>query len=376
MERELDHLLELIAEHIDPEHCRKVDERYRRALRYEEVDTPPLVVQAAFGETLELPEPWHEFKGYTYREAFDDPAAMMQNMLLARVVPGLILKDDNPLAIRNDHGTVQIASLLGGKWQLHRDNYPWVEPLGDVEALEKIAASTGLNVEAGVLGKSLDTLRFYNRKLSEHPALAECVQVSLPDLQGPMDTAEQLWGSGIYYAFADNPDLLARLLSRVVDAMIEVSEKYRECSRDRLDPFADTQHGYVIPGRLLIRNDSSLMLSPATYSEFVRPHDARLLKEVGTGSIHSCGNWGHLIHSALEIEDLRGVDFGNPELMDVAEAYRACSKRKVAMTNIKPSREDIMSGKAKKDFPTGVVFIYNTTSIEDAIEVLHKYKSV
>lgn len=34
------------------------------------------------------------------REAFDRPEAMLQNMLLDRVLPGLLLKDDNPLAIR------------------------------------------------------------------------------------------------------------------------------------------------------------------------------------------------------------------------------------------------------------------------------------
>lgn len=39
-EKELDALLGLIAEHIDPEHCREVDERYRCALNWNEVDRP------------------------------------------------------------------------------------------------------------------------------------------------------------------------------------------------------------------------------------------------------------------------------------------------------------------------------------------------
>ena len=352
-----------------------MDERYRRALSCDQIDRPPLVVQAAFGETLKLPEPWDGFRGYSYRQAFDDPAAMMQNMLLARVVTGLILKDDNPLAIRNDHGTVQIASLLGGQWQLHRDNYPWVEPFGDTEALEKIAESSELNTSGSVMGKSLDALRFYKHKLSEHPELKEHIQISLPDLQGPMDTAEQLWGSGIYYAFVDNPGLLARLMARIVSAMLEVSETYREHSHDRLEPFANTQHGYVIPGRLLVRNDSSIVLSPGMYAEHVRPHDERLLSAVGTGSIHFCGNAEHLVPEMLKLEPLRGLDFGELHLMDAQAIYGLCRERKAAMTNVCPSREDLVSGNAARDFPTGAAFVYHTGSIEDAKEVVRTYRS-
>jgi len=363
IEEELDQLLEFVARHVDADHCRKVDERYRNVLSCEEVDRPPLVVQAEFGQTLNLPSPWGSFQSYSYREAFDNPAAMMQNMLLARVVPGLILEDDNPLAIRNDHGTVQIASVLGGKWQLHRDNYPWVEPLRDTDALESIADSSELNTEDSVLGKSIHTLGFYNTKLSEHPTLKDHIQISLPDLQGPMDIAEQLWGSDIYYAFVDSPDLLSRLMSRIVDVVIEVSGRYREYAKDRMEPFANTQHGYVIPGRLLVRNDSSVMLSPGMYSEHVRPHDERLLREVGTGSIHFCGNGEHLVPGMLKIEPLRGLDFGQPHLVDVKRIYGMCKDRKVAITNVCPSREELVSGEAVRAFPTGAVFLYRTQGI-------------
>ena len=108
--KQLDELLTLIEEKIDLEYCSKVDDRYRKALSYEPVDRPPLVVQSAFGKDWRLPGPWDKFPRYPYRQAFDDPAAMMQNQLLERIVPGLILKDDNPFAIRNDHGPQWSAS--------------------------------------------------------------------------------------------------------------------------------------------------------------------------------------------------------------------------------------------------------------------------
>lgn len=373
MKNELDALLERITQHIDPAHCRAVDIRYRRALACEAVDRPPLVVQAAFGRTMELPAPWNAFRRYSYREAFDDPATMMQNMLLARVVPGLILKDDSPLAIRNDHGTVQVSSLLGGKWRLHEDNYPWLEPFRDIAAIERIAGSSELDMVHSVTERSLRTLTFYNARLASHPLLKEFVQIALPDLQGPMDTADQLWGSDIFYAFADCPDLLYRLLARVVDVMIETLGKYRRLAHDRLDPFANTQHGYLIPGRILIRNDSSIMLSPAMYAEHVRPHDERLLRAVGTGSIHFCGNGQHLVEEMLKIGPLRGLDFGELHLMQAQMIYGMCRERKVAITNVCPPREDLVSGRAVRDYPTGAVFVYLTESLDDARNVVRAY---
>jgi len=374
-ERELDLLLATLEDHLDADRCNSTDELYRKTLTYDDIDRPPLVIGCPFGGTLDMPAPWDRFRCYGYREAFDDPVAMLQNALLGSVVPGLVLGDDSPLAIRNENGTIQIGSILGGRWKMHEDNYPWMEPFGDIDAIEQIAYSDIPDAGNSVLPRSLMTVELYREKLAQFPMCQAVIQISLPDLQGPMDTAEMLWGSGIYYAFADHPELLDALLAKIVDTMLAVSKQYRDLATDRLDPFANTQHGYVIPGRLLIRNDSSIMLSPDTYAEFIRPHDSRLLKEIGTGSIHSCGNWQHIVSRVLEIPDLHGMDFGDPAMMDIKSVYGAARERKVALSNLHPSREDLVSGKARRDFPTGVVFTYLTQSLEDAREVVEEYRS-
>lgn len=376
-ERELERLLKLLEDHIDLEHCLEVDERYRMALQYNDVDRPPLVIQPEFGKILELPSPWKEFKRYSYRESFERPSAMLQNMLLNRVVLGVLLQDDNPMAIRNDHGTIQIASALGGKWGMYEDNYPWVDHFDLIQDIEEIldgGLPETIN-DRGILPHSFETLRFYDKKLKEYPNCKKAIQISLPDLQGPVDTAEQLWGSDIYYAFYENPELFNRLLSRVVGTMLLVEKEFRKYTHDRLEPDFNTQHGYVIPGRIMIRNDSSIMVSPEMYTEFIRSHDERVLREVGSGSIHFCGNGQHLVEKMLEIPYLRGLDFGQPEYMDIQYIYGLCRERKAAITNLNPSREDIVSGKAVEDFPTGVVFVYHTSSFDDAMEVVNIYKS-
>ena len=373
--KQLEELLTLIEEQIDLEHCRKVDECYQRALSFEPTSRPPLVVQSAFGKNWELPGPWDRFEFFSYRQAFDDPVAMMQNMLLNRVVPGLILKDDNPLAIRNDHGTIQIASLLSGQWHFHEDNYPWVGSLGSVDAVKEQIEKDEIPWDGGVLPQSTRTLEFYREQLSKYPKCNKAIQISLPDLQGPIDTADILWGSELFAEILASPELVNALLSRIVDVMIAVANYYRRFAKDRLEPFANSQHGYNIPGRLLIRNDSAIMVSPNTYREMIMPHDARLLNEIGTGSIHFCGNGEHLIEPILEVPDLRGIDVGEPEMIDIGRVYEMCVKAKVAITNLKPSRDDLVSGKAVQEYPTGVVFVYNTEDIEDAVDVVDRYRN-
>jgi len=156
--------------------------------------------------------------------------------------------------------------------------------------------------------------------------------------------------------------------------MLEVEKLFQKFTYDRLDAEFNTQHGYVIPGRILIRDDSSIMVSPEMYEEFIRPYDLEVLKQVGSGSIHFCGNGQHLVKKMLEVPYLKGLDFGQPECMDISYIYDICREGKVAITNIRPSRESLISGDAIREFPTGVLFVYHTSDFEDAKNVVQSYK--
>jgi len=374
-EKELDRLLALVEDRIDLDHCRDVHERYLRTLFYEDTDLPPLVILAAFDGEFKFPAPFDTFRTYGYKEAFYNPAAMLQNEILTCVVPGVLLADDSPLPIRNNHGALQVAGVLGASWRIIEDQYPWVEHFDSLDPIREIADATGMpGDDAGELPRSFETLTFYNEKLRDYPGAYEAIHITLPDLQGPMDTAEQIWGSGIYLAFYDEPDLLQKLLSRVVDVTLHVASRFNEHTRERLDPRAISHHGYILPGRILVKDDSSIVLSPDTYAESVLPHHARLLREIGKGSIHFCGDGSHLIEKMVEVPDLLGVDPSQSHLFDVHAAYRTCRERKVALTGLLPPRDDLTSGKAREDFPSGCVFLYETNDFDDARDVLDAYR--
>ena len=104
------------------------------------------------------------------------------------------------------------------------------------------------------------------------------------------------------------------------------------------------------------------------------PHDARLLDAIGGGTIHFCGNGQHLVREMLAIPGLRGLDFGQPDQMDVAAAYALCREQRVALTHLMPARADLLNGKARHDFPTGAIFVYQPASLDDAREVLAAYR--
>lgn len=118
-ETELERLLALVDGHVDLAHCRQVDQRYRATLACAPVDRPPLVVRAPFGTRLQLPPPWSDFEVYPHRQACRDPLAMMQNQLLSSVAPGLLLRDDHPLLIRNDSAILLSAKMYAQQVRPH-----------------------------------------------------------------------------------------------------------------------------------------------------------------------------------------------------------------------------------------------------------------
>ncbi|BCW99067.1 MAG: hypothetical protein KatS3mg024_1894 [Armatimonadota bacterium] len=223
--------------------------------------------------------------------------------------------------------------------------------------------------QSGVLCQTWEMMRYFHDKLAGYPALRECVCVALPDLQGPLDTAEQLRGSDLFAEFVEEPEMVAVLLQRVVDATWQMVGWLRPLTRDPLLPELASQHNYFVPGTILLRCDTAMMLSARMYAEQVRPFDAMLLERCGGGSIHSCGDFSHLIPEMLEIRALKGLDCGESRRMDIFRIHRQCRERSAALTRVVVSRDELLSGQAATNFPSGAGLIYEAQDWEDAVRV-------
>jgi hypothetical protein len=372
----LDRLLALLEERVELDRCRQVDERYRRILGWETADRPPLVVRVPFGKRLRgLPPPWSDMPTYPWPVALADPAAMMYNQLMGIVVPSVLLQDDNSLPIRADFGTIQAAAALGAVWKQVENNPPWAEPLGGPEPLARMIAERDRASlpEADIVRRTVAVMRFYRDRLQSYPRLRQALQIALPDLQGPLDVAEQLWGNEVFTAFYENPRLLQSLMHRVVDAILALEAIYRPLTTGRLDSFAHAQHLWYVPGRLMIRDDAAIMLSAEMYRRDVAPHDARLLESLGGGTLHFCGNGAHLIEPMLAVAGMKGFDFGQSPLMDIEQIYARCKTARTPIVNLQVGRDEIWQGRAKRNYPTGAALVFETDDFQEAREAVEMW---
>ncbi len=109
--------------------------------------------------------------------------------------------------------------------------------------------------------------------------LKRWVRLYHPDTQGPMDNAELAWGSDIFLAFYDTPDLLAAFLDLMADHFIHFLNGWFALAKP--EERFNTHWGMMFRGAVMLRDDSLMNLSPEIYETFVRDREQRCLRELG-----------------------------------------------------------------------------------------------
>ena len=227
------------------------------------------------------------------------------------------------LCVRSNYGTSIIPSLFGAELFImsdEADTLPTSWPLGGVEKIEKIidAGVPDFNVSLG--GRALEMAEHFAAVMRPYPKIRQYVHHYHPDLQGPMDICEVLWGSGLFVVLVDKPDLVKALLELLVETYIRYLRRWLE-----VVPFEDGRQAHwsmMHKGRVMLRDDSAMNLSPAMFDEFIRPYDQRLLDEFGGGAIHFCGKGDHYIASMCAIPGVHAIAMSQPEYNDMEVIWR------------------------------------------------------
>ena len=364
-------LLQFLSEEVN-DACRDdVDVRVLRALNWEPVDRPPLVV------TYPLPED-APFRPYPHREIFDDPVKMLYNELVCAFDTSIALHarvgDDLPLAVRANFGTVLVASMFGARVEQVDDNPPWVVGHeGGAYPLERIVDTDPADFSAGWIPRAAETMRTYREILDTCPELKRAIRIVLPDLQGPFDNLELIRGSEALMDLVAAPEAVARALDALATAQIGLAKYFEQWITEPGDGYCH-QHAVALKGNVLLRNDTPIMVSPEMYREQISPSDERVLRDLGGGGIHSCGNFGHLADAYLELPSIRSLDFGQSEMNDVETIYAKAAAKRIALIRVAVSEEELVSGRARKRFPTGAVLIHRAESFESARTVARSYR--
>jgi hypothetical protein len=226
------------------------------------------------------------------------------------------------LNVRCNYGTSIIPSLFG--LELLRmdealNTLPTSRPFNDLDAIKRIVDAGVPNINQGYVSRVLEMAERYVAIAREYPKIGTYVHIYHPDLQGPMDICEIIWGSTMFFAFYDQPDLVQALLEIV-------TQTYIDCMRAWVDlvPFREggnAHWGLYHQGNIMLRDDSAMNLSPAMYDEFVRPYDQRLLDQFGGGAVHFCGRGDHYIASLSEMEGLHALHMSQSEYNDMEIIY-------------------------------------------------------
>jgi len=365
---ELERLLDELEGRLDPAGQDAIRQRHLRALRWEDVDRPPVI--------LCFPYPaGRGVKPFPYHEAFSDPAKMLFNELVSAFDTSIVLHGetggDLPCTVRANCGTVVVASMFGARVEQVEDNPPWAMPHDGLEAVEAALDMDPLDSARGLCPKLFAIYEFYRHVLRGYPNVRRCVRVVLPDLQGPLDTAELLRGCEIYTDLCERPEFMAKLLAHLAKAQVGLARRLRAVTTDDAPEYSH-QHATVILGRILLRCDSAINLSARMYADLVAPHDEWVLREMGGGGIHFCGKGQHLPAEMLKLPSLRCLDLGQPRLNDTDAIYAQARERRVPIVRMRVPEEELLSGKAWARFPTGVSFVHGVESVDKAREVARR----
>jgi len=255
-------------------------------------------------------------------------------MLAAQYINCLrALQGNGLMVVRANYGTGILPSILGcdiftmPRWQ---DTLPTARPLGGdkIKALleqEIPPFDAGLGRHAFAIGELMREIAL------RYPKIGRYAHVIQPDLQGPFDAAELIWGSDIFYGVFDRPDLVHALLRRVC----ETYEKVIKAWYGLFPPGGYALHaGMMYRGNLMLRSDSAHNFSPEMYAEFMRPYDEWLMSRCGGGALHFCGRGDHYIAACAEIPGLYAVNMSQPEFNDPEIIFRHTVDRGIRLIGL------------------------------------------
>jgi len=254
----------------------------------------------------------------------------------------------NLMAVRGNYGTGIIPSLFGVEPFVmpdDMDTLPTNKPFNDVEAIRGLLDAGMPDIHGGMAPRVFETYSRFAAIGREYPKIDRYVHSYHPDLQGPMDLCELLWGSSLFYSLFEEPELVKALLELVTQTYIVFMRAWTD-----IVPFGEDGNvhwGLYHRGNIVLRDDSAMNFSPDMFQKFIRPYDQRLLTEFGGGVIHFCGKGDHYVPSLSDMDDLFAINMSQPELNDMEVIFQNTVDKGIAIIGLPPwaAEEAVAAGR-------------------------------
>lgn len=331
-------LLEDIERRLDPETETDFENQWRNFLfdRFDgELFSP---------ERKKLSAPTTELDFININDAVSDYELMLRREMNA--VSWALGSKSNNVAVRANYGTGILSSVFGAEiFMMARENNTLPTTRVMSENVIRKRVEQGLpDIRTGFGKKVFEFAEFANEALKPYPKIREFVRFYHPDLQGPLDICELIWGGELFYALYDDPDFVHSFLTLICDTYEKFMKEWFS-----IFPAKDINphwHNLYFRGKILVRNDSAMNLSPDLYDEFARPYDKRLLDTFDGGMVHFCGRGDHYIQSLCSIEKLYGINMSQPEFNDMEKIYQNTVDKKIKIVAF--NRERAFADKNRK----------------------------
>ena len=230
------------------------------------------------------------------------------------------------LNIRSNYGVAILPCVFGCEpfyMSDEQNTLPMATPIPGGEKAIEILVSKGVPdfTNIGWTPKVFKCGRFFRKCLAPYPKLKKYVRIYHPDLQGPLDAAEVVWGSDILLSFYDNPELLTAFLNLVTETYTQFLKRWFSENPNPADRLA-SHWGLAHRGNIMLRNDSVMNISGKMYEEYVMPFDQRLLTEFGGGAIHFCGKGDHYVDRLARLDGFTAINLSQPEYNDMEKIFK------------------------------------------------------
>lgn len=228
-----------------------------------------------------------------------------------------------PLNVRCNYGTAIMPLLFGCElFVMPRETstLPTAVPFHSDDDVRRLLDAGVPDVRTGLGGRLFDTAERFLAVFEAYPAVGRNVTLYHPDVQGPVDIAEMVWGSEMFYAFIEQPDLVKQFLAMLTDTYTAFMAAWFDLVPPT--PEFSPHWGLVHKGPLMLRNDSLMNLSGEMYVEFVRPVDQPLFDSFDGGAVHFCGRGDHYIEAMCQMDGLTAINMSQPELNDMEVIFR------------------------------------------------------
>lgn len=263
-----------------------------------------------------------EWPATNAKEAFDrqERMALLQ---FKGFSDALAVGSGSIMNIRANYGCGIMATLFGCELFRMEDvnTLPTSIPMpGGTDDVKTLLDKGVPRLDCGLGARVFETGAYYVELMKDYPKIRKYVHIYHPDIQGPLDVCELIWGSAMFVGLHDEPKLAKDFLALITDTYIAFMRNWLKIVPARGE--CSAHWGYLIKGQVMLRNDSAMNLSPEMYGEFGEPCDRRIIETFGGGAMHFCGRGDHYIGKACSIPGISAINMSQPQYNDAEKIYR------------------------------------------------------